>query len=83
MMDSILKVLCFSSIEFSGKTFEDALSAGLEVEWGTAITEEEVTILEPFYDFIIMGEGKKFHSKKCIRFEKLITTNKPENVKML
>ena len=71
-----MKVLCFSSIEFSAKCLHEVLSAGVEVEWGTAITVEEVKLLEPFYDFVVMSGDVKFHSKKCTSIQKLKNQNK-------
>ena len=72
MRNFIVKVLCVGSISDSNETFKKALNAGLEVEWGTAETEEEATSVEQFYDYIIVTDGIIYSSEKCISFQEFI-----------
>lgn len=72
----MVKVLCIGNINVSNKIFIKVLKAGIEVEWGTAETIEEAKSVGKFYRFIVVTDGIKYSSKKCISVENLIQTIK-------
>ncbi len=71
-----MKVLCVGDVNISNEIFKKVLNAGIEVEWGTAETVEEVKSVGKFYRFIVVTDGIKYSSKKCISVENLIQTIK-------
>ncbi len=72
----MVKVLCVADINVSNEIYKKVLNAGIEVEWGTAETVEEVKSVGKFYRFIVVTDGIKYSSKKCISVENLIQTIK-------